>query len=586
MSETALRTSPGDDAAASGFLGVASRDLSRLRTVARAVVKHGFGELLISTGIGGRLLNKEEPLEGDAEISALPAPERFCHLLESLGPTYIKLGQILSTRPDRIPKEWITALQSLQDDVAHVPPELIVAEVERSLGRPIGEVYAYFDRSPLATASIAQTHRARTHEGEEVVVKVRRPGVGEMMRGDLDLLYLGAKALEASIEEMKIYGPAEVVAEFESSLIRELNFHSELENLHTARAFLDPKRRMVVPKPFPALSSRTVLTMEFFPGKSLRSVETGSPRGQAAAKEIVEIACKQVLFDGFVHGDPHSGNILINDDDVLCMIDLGLVARLSKAQQDSLIALIIAMMTEDVDAIARTLLEMGRPTERVNMAEFKAEVVRIKSEFVDGADLQNFNVGGFIQAFTEAAQHFRIKLNSEYSVLAKATITLDGVIRSLDPNVDIKTIGRPYAERLVKERFSPERLMQGAVNNASQMGALVQRLPAQLDQLLHDLETGHLQIQARTPELKGTVASINQLTSRVVLVGFAATMSLCAALLLPNDPTRVLGIPVLSVICILLAFFTWTGLISWQLIGGGRPIRLGPLVRLFRGGGE
>jgi ubiquinone biosynthesis protein len=291
------------------LLGAARRDIARLHKVSATIVRHGFGELLLKTPLGRRLY-RDKQVEGATVQGS--AAVRFTRMLASLGPTFIKLGQILSMRQDLLGREWIEALSTLQDDAPKVPFEDIRKAVETSLGMPLSEAFASFESEPLATASIAQTHLATTHEGERVVVKVQRPGIEDEMRGDLDLLYLGAQVLEASIDEMQLVGITDIVGEFERALLKELDFRSELANLLRMRSLLDPERAVQVPRPHPELSTSNVLTMEFFPGKTVRKLTPRSDEARHAVREIVHAACKQVFADGFFHGDPHSGNFLVN----------------------------------------------------------------------------------------------------------------------------------------------------------------------------------------------------------------------------------------------------------------------------------
>jgi len=302
------------------MVGVALRDLNRLRAVAVIAAKHGFGPLLMRIPLARRLF--ERPPEGDAALSGQSTPVRFARLLAALGPTYIKLGQILSMRKDLLAPDWIAALETLQDDAPGLPFRAIRAQVETGLGGPIDELYGWFDEEPLATASIAQTHRARTRDGDEVVVKVQRPGIETTMRSDLDLLYLAAKVLESSIDEMQIFGVVAVIEEFEKGLLKELNFDQELSNLLEFQRNLDPAHKVAVPRPYPELSTRTVLTMQFFAGRPIRKLEPRSAEAQAVVNEIVRAALRQVLVDGVFHGDPHAGNLLYGADGTICSFDV------------------------------------------------------------------------------------------------------------------------------------------------------------------------------------------------------------------------------------------------------------------------
>jgi ubiquinone biosynthesis protein len=341
------------------LLGVAKRDLGRLRKLSSTIIKHGFGELLLRTAVGRRMQARgelEQEAAGETVTRASPAV-RFTQMLASLGPTFIKLGQILSMRKDLLSPEWIAALETLQDKAPVLPFEVIERSIEESLGVSVHEAFASFEREPLATASIAQTHRAVTHDGASVVIKVQRPGIEDVLRGDLDLLYLAAQVLEASIDELQLVSVTAVVAEFEKALVRELDFTQELSNLLLMRSLLDATRKVTVPRPFPELSTRTVLTMEFFPGEPVRMLTPHSDVAKQAVEEIVHAACKQVFIDGVFHGDPHAGNILHADDGTLCMIDLGLVGTLSEEQRADLVTLVVATATNDSTTLANLLLK-------------------------------------------------------------------------------------------------------------------------------------------------------------------------------------------------------------------------------------
>jgi ubiquinone biosynthesis protein len=568
--------------ASPSLLGAAVRDLARLRDVAVIVARHGFGELVLRTPLGQRLFGSRERLPAeDRGLQEAPPAVRFTRLLAALGPTYIKLGQILSMRRDLLPAETIEALETLQDDAPVLPFETVREAALEGLGAPLDDLFARFEREPLATASIAQTHRATTHAGEPVVVKVQRPGIEQTMRGDLDLLYLAAQVLEASIDEVQLLGASEIVEEFERGLLRELDFREELHNLLTARQLLDPERHVTVPRPFPELSCRTVLTMQYFEGEPLRRLQPGSPRARHAVEEIVHAACKQVMIDGFFHGDPHAGNILVDASDTLCMLDLGLAGRLTEAQRDDLVSLAIALLAGDDGGVARMLLKMGRPTQRVDLAALRAEVARIRSRYLSVTSLAEIDSAGFAAEFAEAAQRFRIKLAPEYSILSKAGGTIEGIVRHLHPEIDLAAIARPYVEQVLARRFSPGAVMRDAIGEMSGLGAMLRRLPGQLDQILHDAETGNLQVRAVTPTLDELPDLLHQLAGRLGLAAFAGSLTLAAAVVLPDGDPRWWHLA-LFVGCVLGAAGAWTALFWWQVVGRGRPLRLRPLLRLFR----
>ena len=322
--------------------------------------------------------------------------------------------------------------------------------MEESLGGRLEDLYASFEQEPLGTASIAQTHRARTREGDDVVVKVQRPGIEATMRSDLDLLYLSAQILEASIDEMQLAGVVAIVEEFEKGLLKELNFHQELANLLEFQRNLDPARKVTVPRPYPELSTRTVLTMQFFAGQPIRKLAPKSPEAQAVVNEVVYSAFKQVLVDGVFHGDPHAGNLLYGEDGRLCMIDLGMVGRVTPEQRDDIVTLAVATIANDSTTVARILLKMGTPTQRVNLNELKADIERIRSQHLMVASFGEYDSAGFIEEFGRAAGKHRIKLARDMAILGKAAATLEDIIRTLHPDVDLDR-HRPAVPRRDRE---------------------------------------------------------------------------------------------------------------------------------------
>ncbi len=562
------------------ILGVAIRDVTRLRKVAVVVARHGFGEVLLRMPFASQLgIGSSEA----KEARGTPA-ERFTDLLGELGPTYIKLGQVLSMRSDLLPADYVKALSTLQDDAPAIPFDDVKKVIEQGLGQPVEELFDELEEVPLATASIGQTHLAKTKGGQKVVVKVQRPGIGETMRGDLDLLYLAARGLESSIEELALLQPSAIVREFEQGLLRELNFSAELANLVRARDLLDPARPVTVPEPIPELSCRTVLTMTYFEGKPVRDLPPGSEEARHAIEEILHAMCRGVFIDGFFHGDPHAGNILVNDEGTLCFLDLGLVGTLSPEQRDDLVTLVLGTILDDASTVARVLLKMGTPTQRVDIGELKREIIRVRSQYVMVRSVSELDTQGFIDEFANAVGKYRVKLAIEYSVLAKAAGTIEGLVRALYPQVDVLEITKPYVERIFTERWSPQQMLQQALGGGVGVASLLRTVPTHVDQILHDFETGNVQVRPITPKLDKLPDTLYQSATRLAVALFAASMSICAAVSLPDgyegymDWARIAFFLLFTT----LAIGGWTVTWWWHWLGRGRSIRLTPLLKLFR----
>jgi len=581
MSERNASATTGQTGTQTSIFDVAARDIARLRAVISVVSRHGFGEVIQRSPLSKFVIGKIQDSEGGGASRTAPPAVRLRRLFEDLGPTYIKFGQILSMRPDLLPRAYVEALEELQDQAPVVPTADIKATIARGLGRPVEELYASFDDVPLATASIGQTHRARTHDGKDVVVKVQRPGIEQVMRGDLDLLYMLAKLLEVGIEELQLIRPADTVAQFEKALIHELDFTEELRHLQTARSYLLPDRAITVPEPFPELSCRTVLTMEFFAGQSLRKLSANSELAKHAVTELLHAALHQVLIDGFFHGDPHMGNILINDEKQLCLIDYGLVGRLSPEQQREIVSLLIALSTKDASAIAYILLRMGAPQERVNIAAFKAEIKVVMDRVLVANSLAAIETDELAASILEAAQRFKIGLAPEYAILVKAATTVEGVVRTLYPDIAIMEIATPILKRLVSQRFTPEQLMSDSFSGLMGLSSMFRQLPSQFEQIMHDAETGNIRVRAISPGLDLIAPMLHQLAGRLTLTVFAATMTIASVMLIAfADPQRVSGF--VAGLFIAATVFSWGWLSLWHMFGSGKRLRLSKIMQFVR----
>lgn len=567
---------------ASSILGIAIRDVARLQKVAGIVAKHGFGEVLTRMPFAAQLLRGGVVRPGK-EAEGTPG-ERFTRLLAELGPTYIKLGQVLSMRSDLLPDDYIKALTTLQDQAPVIPLADVRRAIEVGLGQKVDELFSQFSEEPLATASIAQTHRARTKDGRDVAVKVQRPRISELMRGDLDLLYLAARGLEASIEDLKLIGPSAIVAEFEKGLLRELNFSAEMGNLVAMQRLLDPSRPVVVPEPIPELSCRTVLTMAYFDGVPVRDLEPESDRAKEVVEHIINTMCKGILVDGFFHGDPHAGNILVSKDGHICFLDLGLVGTLSQEQRDDIVTLVFATILDDAATVARVLLKVGTPTQRVDIGELKTEISRVRSQYVMVRSVSEIDSARFVEDFVHAASRFRVKLATEYTVLAKSVGTIEGLVRRLHPDADVLPIVRPYVEKVFADRWTPTQMVQHALGGATGVASLLRTVPTHVDQILHDLETGNVQVRPVTPKLDQLPDRVHQSATRIAVAIFAAAMSICAAVVVPDSFVHWMAWlkVVLFVTFFASAIAGWFVTWWWHWLGGGRTLRLAPIVNLFR----
>lgn len=479
------------------------RDLERLRQIVGVLTRHGFGEVMQRSGLGSLLVSKNE----DGEVARLNRGERIRRVLTDLGPSAVKMGQIVSTRPDLIPEDIILELKKLQDDVPPVPFAELKQEIEEALGASIADVYEVFDETPLASASIGQVHRAtlKTEKGPvEVAVKIQRPHIDDIIERDIDLLYMMARAIERSIPESKLYSPVRLVAEFERAITAELDFNLEADNaVRFARNF-EGDRLVKFPDVYKEASSKRVLTIEFLPGLKIYEAVAQGYSAERISKNAVRVIVKQIFEDGFFHADPHPGNVLILGDKAeptLGMIDLGLVGRLTPQMRDRVIDLMVAVAREDRRAVADALYAIGRPTKKIDREAFEAEVSTLADKYL-GKKLAEIEIAALFRDLVGAAMKYEIEVPPDFLMVGKTIMTVEGVGKEIYPQLDVFEEVKPYFLKLFWQRYSPEKVSAELLRLGSRIGVAAADLPVQLQDVLEDLRRGNLVVH--TQEKSGT----------------------------------------------------------------------------------
>lgn len=563
-----------------GFVRAAVDDVSRFAHITRVLMRHGLGHLATRTGLADG-----DAVEAGDTIDLGETAHRIRLAFEELGPTFVKAGQMLSTRPDILPPEVIRELARLQDDAPPVEFDHVRAAIEHALGQSIDRAFARFEETPLAAASMAQTHVATLRDGTEVVVKVQRPGIAETIRADLDLFRMLARLLEATVQDMDVYAPGDVVRALDEALSAELDFEAEASNLQQFAGYFEGQLKVSIPRVFPELSRRTVLTMTRLRGQRIDKLVRDSPEAHDAARWIIDAFYQQIFRVGHFHGDPHPGNLLVLDDGAIGWIDFGLCGRLSRTQRELIVLLLISTLSGDIDGLARSLLRMGRPMGHVNTLALKEEIACIRERHLHRS-LDQIDLGRFIEECVEAAQRYRIRVAPEYAILAKATVTLEGVIRGLAPGLDLVSFLEPYSRRLVAEHYSADRLIKGAVTGAVQMGHFLSAVPDQLNQVLMDLGSGHLKMRVESEAITQLSRELNRQTTRVFMAMGSAACTIATPLWYAHEPLWVLGgrIPLLTTVTALTAISLAFWGVVWHVGGGRRQdwrLRMRTLMRVF-----
>ena len=552
----------------------AVRDLGRLRQIYVVLVRHGFADLAQRLGFGGGKKPKallvaageSEPSEvdrdldlaipeadakrGEEERTRISLPERVRFVAMDLGPSFVKLGQIASTRPDVMSKEWITELKKLQDSVTPLSFGDIKDAVEASLGRTLDEVYESFDEEPLAAASIGQVHRAvlRHPDGpKDVVVKVQRPGIRSTVARDVELLHALAALVERTVPESRIYSPTALVDQFDRAITSELDFGLEADNAIKFARYFENTPVARFPKVYKEASSTQVLTIEFLAGvKIYEAIKSRGFQGPVLAKAAVGVIIKMIFEDGFFHADPHPGNILIlgePDKPVIGLIDLGMVGRLSPEMRDRTVDLMVAAVRQDHIAVADALYAIGTPTKKVDMRAYRAEVGMLSEKYL-GRPLKEIDLAAMLTDLIRGATKYGVEIPPDFMLVGKALMTMEGVGKEIDPDLDVFGEARPFFLDLLRKRYSPERVGNEIWRGLERFSGAAYDLPQQAREVLDDLRLGRLTLQTANPNLP---ALVDRLGRRLFSGLVVASFTLSGTTLLATRTQEVLGIVMLVV---------------------------------------
>ena len=483
-------------------LGQAVKNVQRLRQITAVFAKHGFADVVDRMDLGKYLSGR---LAAYAEAQAdKTVPERLRQAFEELGPTFVKLGQLLSTRSDLLPDHFIEEFTKLQSDVQPLPFMLVRATVEAELNRKIEDAYSYFNPVPLAAASIAQVHEARLLTGEKVVVKVQRPEIEKQIENDISLLAFLAGLLEKYIPETRVIGPRVIVEEFFRTLSFELDFIIESNNIARISENMAEFPGVVIPKVYKSLTTSKVLTLEQFEGIRVNDLKKLDEAG-VNRKRIVEVGAqaffKSILIDGLFHGDLHGGNLFILPGDRLGIVDFGMVGRLSQKARDQLANMMMYLVTEDYENLCYEYAELGAAGASVDFDAFQREVRNTVAPYT-GLSISDVNVGKILIESTKIATKYNIKVPGDWMLVFKAILTIEGMGRTLDPDFDLFAMGQILAKDLVKNQYSVQRLSKDFLWLGKDMAALFKVLPRQVRWMFRKLNSNDFAFEIKSRTLK------------------------------------------------------------------------------------
>jgi len=529
----------------------AIKNLKRLNRIVVTLIRYGFGDIARELRILPSFVPAVERLFVSKKAQGLSTPVRLRLVLEELGPTFIKLGQIASTRADLLPADWVEEFKKLQDMVPPVPFEEVKKAVEDSLKAPIGSKFSSFETTPVASASIAQVHFAELFDGSKVAVKVKRPGIEPVIAADLSVMDTVAGLLEKYIPAARRYRPREVVSEFERVIKNEQNLSVEGVNINRFYSIFKDDPNIQIPRVFWDYTTADILTMERINGTPIDEVEVLKSRG-VDIKEVairgIAIFFKQVFEHGIFHADLHPGNIFVRDDGVIIYLDFGIVGRLDRDLRKYLASMLYHLVRADYYRMALVHREMGLIGNDVSLSEFE-EALRDISEPIFGRTLEQINISGLLIELLQTAKRFNMKLQPNLLLLQKSMVIIEGVGRQLYPDVNMWEVAKPLIFKwMAREKLSPRMLFEKGREKLEEIIETAYDLPVNFNTLVkrtlrEDIKIGfvHHRLEEVTAELDNAGRRIG---GGIIVAALVIGASLVAVF--SKDAATVLGVPVLS----------------------------------------
>jgi len=526
--------------------------LKRYKDIVALLIKYGRSDLVREAGLSTPAIRRESLAVTGKESQ----PEELASDLEYLGATFIKLGQLLSTRGDLLPEPYLDALARLQDKVEPFSFAEVDAIVSSELGIRISKAFAEFDPEPLAAASLAQVHRAQMRDGRAVVVKVQRPGVREQIVNDLEALEEVASFIDAHTEIGKRYEFVNMLEDLRRSLLREIDFQREGNNLIRLGDSLSSFRRIVIPEPIDDFTTSRVLTMDYIPGKkitALSPLRLMEVDGAKLSEELFRAYLKQTLVDGFFHADPHPGNVFLTDDNRIALLDLGMVSNIGSTFQENYLRLLLAISNGRGDEAAEISIKMGEPKARFDDSDFRHRVADLVAEHADTA-LDRIDAGQVVLRIQRIAADTWFRLPPEFTMIAKTLMNLDRVVYILAPNFDPNAIIKEEATSLilrnVVKSVEPGKVMSGML----EIKEFVERFPGRINKILDAIGNNELKIGVDAIDERIVLDGLQKVANRITIGLVLAALIVGAALLMRIETSfRLFGYPGLPMIFFLLA---------------------------------
>jgi len=548
----------------------------RLQKIINILAKHGFGHLIHDLGIDELAKQfhlprhkKEKDRDKDLKLSKAV---RFRMVLEELGPTFIKFGQMLSTRPDIMPPDYIIELRRLQDQVSPFPFEQVKEVIEGELKADTDLLFHSIDEKPLAAASIGQVHSAELPGGKKVVVKVQRPDIKKTIDQDLAILEEIAKLLDKYTVLGKMYYIGEIVAEFRYILNMELNYYHEGRNAERLRKnFMDEEDMVYIPEIYWSYTTQKILTMEYVEGTKLNDLQRLEDEGHSRrmiAETLSRAYLKQVLLDGFFHGDPHPGNIGVLKSGRVFLLDFGVAGKLSEEQREIFSSLLLGFLSGSIDQLMQAVIKMGVITENTDQKQLRWELERLQEKYYD-LPLKDIHLGQVLQELIELSFKLHIRILSELTLLAKTFLTLEGTIAVLEPGFSVAELLEPFRKDLIYSKLSKKKITSGIYRNISKYTRLMEVFPEHLTLIMEKCAGGNLKFKTEISDTEKIISKLNNMVNRLSfsIVLASIIVGLCLMLQFAEDVFfRQYHVAEIGLLLAAIMGFWWL----WAILRSGR----------------
>ncbi len=506
----------------------AARDMGRLNAILGVLIRHGFGDSVRRLGMTDALDRAGHALRWDhaADLARLEPPVQLRLALEELGPTFVKLGQILAGRADLFGPDYIAEFEKLHSSVPPVPIDQLRPQLREDLGGEPEEVFAWFDPEPLAAASIAQVHRARLKDAAEVVVKIRRPGITDTIEADLRLLGRIAAVAEAEMPNLRPYRPRQLVRELARSLRRELDLANECRNAERIAANLQTLPFIVVPRVHWAHTTERVNVQDFvggIPGHELARLDAEGLDRKVLAQHGSRAVLKMIIEDGLFHADPHPGNVFYLAGNRIAFIDFGMVGRLSERRREELLQLLLGLVERHPQTVADVLLDWAGDDHSVNLSQLESEIEAFVDQY-HGVPLAQLSLGDMLVDVTNILREHHLGLPSDMALLIKAFITLEGMGRGLDPDFHMTAEALPMLRQVIRARYTPKVVANRAWQTLRRTLAVAEQLPHDVSRLLRNARRGRVHVGIELHHLRRVGNQIDHAANRLAMALIIAAL--------------------------------------------------------------